>query len=50
MGAKRDHWVVIPDDILRLVEDGVEDEATEDELFFWVDEVRHAILDGLETA
>jgi hypothetical protein len=56
----RDHWVVIPDGMLKLIEDGpdvqtmktVEQLSAADleELWAWVEDVQDAILDGLETA
>lgn len=49
-----DHWVVISDDDLRLIEDGPETDdlgfASNAELWAWIVDVQDAILDGLETA
>lgn len=46
----RDHWVVISDDDLRLIEDGPEDSASAGDLWEWIEDVQDAILGGLETA
>jgi hypothetical protein len=58
MAPKRDHWVNIPDEILRVIEDGpdVDGIAADDydgeleELWGWISAVQNAVLDGLETA
>ena len=46
----RDHWVVISDEILRLIEEGPDGDAADHELWDWIEDVQDAILDGLETA
>jgi hypothetical protein len=48
-----DHWIVISDDDLRLIEDGPdpkEEGVTSAQLWDWVLDVQEAILEGLETA
>jgi hypothetical protein len=45
-----DHWVVIPDEDLRLIEDGPDDPTDFESLHAWIEDVQEIIADGLETA
>jgi hypothetical protein len=44
-----DHWVVIPDDDLALIEDGP-DTWSDAAMRAWIQDVQDIIADGLETA
>jgi hypothetical protein len=45
-----DHWVVISDEDLRLIEDGPPESVDPKDLWDWITDVQDVILDGLETA